>query len=87
MIKTQVNRKIENPNISLKTIFLKNSGGFSSKRILAVLGFVLCCVVFLAAFVLNKQVPEFGETLLICCVSLYGVDSIPNFWNKSIKKS
>ena len=69
------------------TIFLKNSGGFSSKRILSIIGFLTCVSLLIAAFILDKQVPEFGETLLICCISLYGVDAIPNFWTKSINKS
>lgn len=81
----QSNRKRE--NCSWKTIFFKNSGGFSSKRILSVIGFLTCVGVFIAAFILDKEVPEFGETLLICCISLYGVEAIPNFWQKTINKS
>lgn len=73
--------------ISLKTIFLKNSGGFSSKRIISLIGFLVCVGVFIAAFITDKEVPEFGETLLISCLSLYGVEVIPNFWTKSINKS
>lgn len=70
-----------------RTIFLKNSGGLSSKRVLGVLGIVTCILVFVAAFIFEKEVPEFGEFLLICCVSLYGVEIIPNIWKKSINKS
>ena len=81
----QYNNKRE--NCSWKTIFFKNSGGFSSKRILSVIGFLTCVGVFIAAFILDKEVPEFGETLLICCISLYGVEAIPNFWQKTINKS
>lgn len=71
----------------LRTIFLKNSGGLSSKRILAVIGILVCIGVFIAAFITEKEVPEFGEFLLICCVSLYGVEIIPNIWSKTINKS
>jgi len=70
-----------------KTIFVRNSGGFSSKRILSIIGFLTCVVVFVIAFIQGKEVPEFGETILICCVSLYGVEAIPNFWSKTINKS
>ena len=69
------------------TIFQKNSGGFSSKRILSIIGVITCIGIFIAAFILEKDVPEFGETLLMGCISLYGIDKIPNFWTKSINKS
>lgn len=74
-------------DLNWRTIFIKNSGGLSSKRILSVIGFLTCVGVFIAAFILDKEVPEFGETLLICCISLYGVEAIPNFWQKTINKS
>ena len=69
------------------TIFQKNSGGLSSKRILSVLGILTCIIIFVAAFILQKDVPEFGETLLICMISLYGIDKVPTFWTKNISKS
>jgi len=69
------------------TIFQKSSGGLSSKRILSVLGILTCIIIFIAAFILEKDVPEFGETLLICMISLYGIDKVPSFWTKSINKS
>ena len=74
-------------NISLKTFFLKNSGGYSSKRLLSIIGFLTCICIFIAAFILDKEVPEYGDILLICSVSLFGVEVIPNFWKKSINKS
>ena len=69
------------------TIFMKNSGGFSSKRILAILGILLSFILLTAAFIQSKEVPEFGEVIFIGCISLYGVDVIPNFWTKTINKS
>lgn len=69
------------------TIFMKNSGGFSSKRILSILGILICFGLLISAFVFSKEVPEFGEIIFIGCISLYGVDVIPNFWTKSINKS
>lgn len=68
--------------ISWITIFMKNSGGLSSKRILSIIGVLSCVGVFLAAFICNKEVPEYGNILLIGSLSLYGVEIIPD----SIKK-
>ena len=81
------NKNPRNPRYDWRTIFLKNRGGFSSKRILSIIGFLTCVGLLIAAFILDKEVPEFAETMLICCISLYGVDAIPNFWTKSINKS
>lgn len=80
-------QKTKDPRFDWRTIFLKNSGGLSSKRILSIIGFLTCVGLLIASFILEKEVPEFAETMLICCVSLYGVDSIPNFWSKNISKS
>lgn len=74
-------------NISWKTFLLRNSGGFSSKRLLSIIGFLTCVGIFISAFILDKEVPEYGEILLICSISLFGVEVIPNFWKKSINKS
>lgn len=73
--------------IDWRTIFQRNSGGFSSKRILSITGFMACVAIFIASFITGKEVPDFGEILLISCISLYGIDTVPNFWNKSINKS
>lgn len=69
------------------TIFQKTSGGLSSKRILSVIGILTCIIIFIIAFALQKDVPEFGETLLIGMISLYGIDKVPTFWTKNINKS
>ena len=65
------------------SIFMKNSGGLSSKRILSVIGILSCIGVFIAAFITSKQVPEYGDILLLSCISLYGVEVIPSFLKKS----
>lgn len=70
-----------------RTIFLKNSGGISSKRVIALLGVGICFGLLIAAFVNEKEIPEFAEIVFIGCLSLYGVDVIPNFWSKTINKS
>lgn len=69
------------------TIFLKNSGGISSKRVIALLGVGISFGLLIAAFITGKEVPEFGDLVFIGCLSLYGVEVIPNFWNKTINKS
>lgn len=75
------------PKTSWKTMFFKNSGGFSSKRILGAIGFLICCIVFVIAFALEKEVPEFGELLITISASLVGLDSITGIWTKSVNKS
>lgn len=70
-----------------RTIFLRNSGGISSKRVIALLGVLISFGLLISAFIMDKNVPEFGEIVFIGCLSLYGVEAIPNFWTKSINKS
>lgn len=70
-----------------RTIFLKNSGGISSKRVIALLGVTICFGLLIAAFITEKPVPEFADVVFIGCLSLYGVEIIPNFWTKTINKS
>lgn len=71
----------------LITLFLKDSGGISSKRVISLIGCFICFGVFIAAFIMSKDVPDFGEIIFIGCLSLYGVETIPNFWTKTINKS
>lgn len=78
---------MDSNKIPLKTIFLANSGGFSSKRIIGIVGTFICFGLLIAAFITEKQVPEFGEIIFIGCISLYGIDTIPTFWTKNINKS
>lgn len=73
--------------VSWKTIFFRDSGGFSSKRILGVLGFVTCCIIFVLGFSLKMEIPDFGELLLTVSASLVGLDSITGIWNKSVNKN
>lgn len=71
----------------LLSVFLKNSGGVSSKRVIAVIGCFVCFGLLIAAFITQKPVPNFGEIIFIGCLSLYGVEKIPNFNSKSSDKS
>lgn len=70
-----------------KTLLLKNSGGLSSKRLLSILGYIVCLGLLVAAFIFEKQVPEFADLVLISCLSMYGIEIIPNIWSKTINKS
>lgn len=77
----------KDPRFDWKTIFLRDSGGLSSKRILGIIGFLTCVIVFIIAFFTDFVIPEFGELLLTVSASLVGLDSITGIWNKSVKKS
>lgn len=75
------------PRKDWRTIFYKDSGGYSSKRVLGILGFVLCCAIFVLAFFMEKDIPDFAEMLLVTSASLCGVDSITSIWSKSVSKT
>lgn len=77
--------KIKDPRFDWRTIFLKNSGGLSSKRIIAAIGVTICFSLLIASFLTEKDIPEFADIVFIGCLSLYGVEAIPN-WTKSITK-
>ena len=64
-----------------RTIFLKNSGGLSSKRIIAILGVCICFGLLITAFITGKIIPDFAEIVFIGCLSLYGIEVFP-FWKK-----
>jgi hypothetical protein len=70
-----------------RTIFLKNSGGISSKRVIALIGVGICFSMLVHSYIYAKDIPEFAEVVFIGCLSLYGVDAIPSFWTKSVNKS
>lgn len=68
---------------SWKTIFFAHSGGFSSKRICGVLGWIVCMGLLIAGFILEKPVNEFADYVLITSASLLGVDSLAGIFSKS----
>ena len=72
--------------IPLVSMFLSNSGGLSSKRILGILGFLICCIIFICGFTFSKEIPEYGDILLITSASLCGLDSVTGIWKKSVNK-
>lgn len=77
-----------NTNLDWRTIFIKNSGGFSSKRIIAMLGSFICFGIFIAAYIQQKEVPDFGNVIFLGCLGLYGVELIPSGpWSKTVTKT
>jgi len=62
---------------------LANSGGLSSKRILGVLGYIVCLGLLVASFILEKDVPDFSDMVLIASTSLIGVDSFRGIFSKN----
>lgn len=71
---------------SWKTIFFANSGGFSSKRICGILAWIVVLVVFVAGFITQKEIPEFGDLVIITSASLLGIDSVANIFQKRVNK-
>lgn len=73
-----MNRWIRN----IKTIFLADSGGLSSKRICGVLGWIVCLGIAIYCTIAVIQAPIIIETILWCCMGLLGIDSITGIWKK-----
>lgn len=74
-----------NPQASWITMFFKNSGGISSKRVISLICVLTCLVIFVWGFISGKEIPDYGEIIFIGSLSLYGVEMLPN-WSKSINK-
>lgn len=68
--------------INLKTIFLANSGGLSSKRVCGVIGWLVCLGIAIYCTICSIQAPLVLETILWCCMGLLGIDSITGIWKK-----
>jgi len=83
-------KKVKNHNVKrnvpLKTIFFANSGGYSSKRISGILGWLVSLIIFIWAFFAAKEVPEFGDLVIIMSSSLLGIDSVTQIFQKRINK-
>lgn len=65
-----------NQRIPLRTIFQAKSGGFSSKRICGVIGWLVIMFCCIWCVITNNNAPDFITELIIGCASLLGVDSI-----------
>ena len=70
-----------------RTIFIKNSGGISSKRVMGILGWLIILGVLIAGFISGKEIPQFAELVAITSASLLGLDSITGIWSKTINQS
>jgi len=68
------------------TLFQKNSGGISSKRVIAILGVTISFALLISGYIQEKDIPEFAEVVFIGCLSLYGIDVIPS-WSKTVNKN
>lgn len=83
-------KKYLKPNLTLKTswktIFFANSGGFSSKRVAGILGWLICLTLFVLGFAFNKEIPEFGDLVIIMSSSLLGIDSVGQIFQKRINQ-
>lgn len=67
-----------------RTIFLKNSGGISSKRVCGLLGWIVCLGILIAGYITQKEIPVYAEMISIISASLLGLDSVTGIWQKSI---
>ena len=63
-------------HIPFITLFQKNSGGLSSKRVCGILGWLVAMFCFVWCVIKGTAAPDFATELVIGCVSLLGVDSV-----------
>ena len=75
-----------NSRFDWRTVFLKNSGGISSKRVCGILGWMCCLVLLISGFISQKDIPQYAEMIAIISASLLGLDSITGIWNKTINQ-
>ena len=61
---------------SWKSIFQANSGGFSSKRICGVVGWIVAMFCFVWCVITGSAAPDFSVELVGGCVALLGVDKL-----------
>lgn len=62
--------------IPLRTIFQAHTGGFSSKRICGVIGWLIAMFCFVWCVITGTSAPDFATELVAGCVALLGVDSV-----------
>ena len=70
-----------------KTIFQAHSGGFSSKRVFGALGMLICFVILVAAFIMERPIPDFDELVYFTSDSLLGLDNVTDIFKKNVNKS
>ena len=78
--------KQKDPRFDWRTIFIKNSGGISSKRVMGVLGWLVCIGILIAGFITAKDIPQFAELMAVTSASLLGIDCVTSIWTKSVNQ-
>lgn len=78
--------KLNDKKFDWRTIFVKNSGGISSKRVCGILGWICCLGLLIVGFFIEKEIPVYAEMIAITSASLLGLDSITGIWQKSINQ-
>ena len=63
-------------HIPFRTIFQAHTGGFSSKRICGVIGWIIAMFCFVWCVIAGTPAPDFATELVAGCVALLGVDSV-----------
>lgn len=78
---------MDNSKFNWKTIFQAHSGGFSSKRVFGALGMLICLGILVAAFVMERAIPDFAELVYVTSASLLGLDNVTDIFKKNVNKS
>ena len=73
--------------VGWKTIFQAHSGGFSSKRVFGACGMLICLILLVAGFILDKPIPDFAELVYVTSASLMGLDNVTDIFKKNVNKS
>jgi hypothetical protein len=48
---------------------------------------LICLILLVAAFILDKEVPDFAELVYITSASLMGLDNVTDIFKKTVNKS
>lgn len=64
------------------SILSNDSSSSSSKRLFGGIGYLISAGLVTYCTIAGKQAPDILELFIICSVSLLGIDSITNIWNK-----
>lgn len=72
---------------SWRTTFQANSGGFSSKRVFGSLGMIICLILLVTSFIMEKPIPDFAELVYITSASLLGLDNVTDIFKKNVNIS
>lgn len=66
----------------LKSLLSNDAKSCSSKRFFGGIGFIVSTGLIIYCTITGKEAPGIVEFYIICSVSLLGLDSITNIWNK-----